>query len=360
VNPAGAKPKIQNASVDGWRLTGYSVAFIQGDGVGPEVSKVALAVLEALEDRFGIELRLRSAPAGDVCLRKNGVALPPQSLKIIRDSDACLKGPVGESAADVIVRLRRELGLYANVRPAKALPHVACLAPEADFVIVRENTEDLYTGIEFDVPGGAIAMRLITEAASRRIAEHAFALAETRRRKVVAVHKSNVLRKSDGLFARVCREVWARHRGVSFTEMYVDAAAMNLIRAPNSFDVIVTTNLFGDILSDEAAQIVGGLGLMPSANVGERFALFEPVHGSAPDIAGKGVANPVAMLQATSMLLEWLGQTRRDRKCKSGADAIGRAINRALEEGVNTPDLGGKCKTAQVRDFLVQQIRNSS
>ena len=337
-------------------MAAYRIAFIEGDGVGPEVSKFSLAALEAVEAKFGLRFEVTPSPAGDNCLRERGMALPDESIKVIRESDACLKGPVGESAADVIVRLRRELGLFANIRPARALPHVDCLAPEADFVIVRENTEDLYMGLEFEIPGGAVAVRLITEAASRRIAEHAFAMAEARRKKVVAVHKSNVLRKSDGLFGRVCREVGKKHPEVSFAEMYVDATAMNLIRSPNSFDVIVTTNLFGDILSDEAAQLVGGLGLMPSANVGERFALFEPVHGSAFDIAGKGVANPLAMLLATSMMLEWLGATRGDEKCKSGAGAIREAVNRSLEEGVKTPDLGGKQGTAQVKDFVVRHI----
>jgi 3-isopropylmalate dehydrogenase len=331
---------------------------MEGDGVGPEVSKVSLAALAVLEDKLGLKLDTKFAPAGDACLRRTGVAMPAESVKIISDSDACLKGPVGESAADVIVRLRREFDLYANLRPAKALPHVVCLAPEADFVIVRENTEDLYRGLEFEIPGGVIAMRLITEKASRRVAEYAFDLAEARKkfRKVVAVHKSNVLRKSDGLFASVCREVGKKHPSVFFSEMYVDTAAMNLIRIPNDFDVIVTTNLFGDILSDEAAQLVGGLGLMPSANIGDNFALFEPVHGSAPDIAKRGIANPVAMLLATAMMLDWLSMTRRDKNCAAGANLIRGAVNRAFEANIKTPDLGGKHKTVQVKDFIIRQI----
>ena len=337
----------------------HRVAVIEGDGVGAEVTKVALSALEALGDRLGLRVDAKPAPAGDSCLGESGVALPADSLRTIQDSDACLKGPVGESAADVIVRLRRELDLYANLRPAKALQHVPCLAPGADFVIVRENTEDLYRGTEFDIPGGVVAMRLITENASKRIAEYAFDLAETRKkgRRVVAVHKSNVLKRSDGLFSRVCREVSKRHGDVSFSEMYVDAAAMNLIRSPNDFDVIVTTNLYGDILSDEAAQLVGGLGLMPSANIGRRFAIFEPVHGSAPDIAGRGIANPVAMLLATSMMLDWLGRVRRDRACVAGARLVRGAVERALGAGITTPDLGGRHRTAEVEDYVVRQIR---
>jgi len=340
-------------------MTRYKVALIEGDGIGAEVSSVALAALEAADDRFGLNIDVRPAPAGDAILASTGFPLPKDSIATIRSSDVCLKGPVGESAADVIVRLRREFDLYANIRPVKALPHVQCLAPKADFLIVRENTEDVYGGLEFDLPGGSVAMRVITEKASRRIAERAFRAAETRKKglKVVAVHKANVLRRSDGLFARVCREVAREHSGVTFSEMYVDAAAMNLIRDPYSFDVIVTTNLYGDILSDEAAQLVGGLGLMPSANVGDNFALFEPVHGSAPDIAKRGIANPLAMLLATAMMLDWLGSTRRNRRCLAAAKALRAAVEAALEAEVKTPDLGGESDTRGVGKFVVGQIR---
>lgn len=337
------------------------MAVIEGDGVGPEVMNVAISVLEALQDRLGVKIKIRAVPAGDRCLGETGAALPEDSLEAILKSDACLKGPVGESAAEVIVRLRRELDLYANVRPARALPGVSCLAPGADFVIVRENTEDVYRGEEFDIPGGAVALRLITERASTRIAEYAFRLAEIRKkgRSVVAVHKSNVLKKSDGLFSKACFAVSRKHPGVSFSEMYVDAAAMNLIRSPNNFDIIVTTNLYGDILSDEAAQMVGGLGLMPSANIGERIALFEPVHGSAPDIAGRGIANPVAMLLATSMMLEWLGETSGDGSCETGASVVRRIIENAIKARITTPDLGGSHRTAEVGDFVAKQLARS-
>ena len=270
--------------------------------------------------------------------------LPESSLKTIRESDACLKAPVGETAADVIVKLRQMLDLYANIRPAKSLPNVPSLKPGIDMVIVRENTEDLYKGQEFEFDGGVVALRTITRFASERIARRAFELAEQRggARKVVAVHKSNVLRKSDGLFSQVCREVSKGYPKVSFSEMLVDAAAMNLIRDPASFDVIVTTNLYGDILSDEAAQLVGGLGMTPSANIGADFALFEPVHGAAPDIAGKGVANPIAMILTVAMMLDWLAKTRWDEGCSAGASEIRGAVNLVLEGGTRTPDLGGK------------------
>ena len=336
----------------------YSVALIEGDGVGPEVSKGSLVILDALRKRLGLRIAIKQAPAGDDCKRTTGVALPDSSLKTILGSDACLKAPVGETAADVILRLRQLLDLYANIRPAKSLPGVPSLKPGIDLVIVRENTEDLYKGQEFEFAGGVVALRTITRFASERIAKYAFELAEQRggARKVVAVHKANVLRKSDGLFSQVCREVSKAYPNVSFSEMLVDAAAMNLIRDPLSFDVIVTTNLYGDILSDEAAQLVGGLGMTPSANIGEEFALFEPVHGAAVDIAGKGVANPVAMILTVAMMLDWLAKTRQDKLCATGASAIRGAVSRVLDTNTRTPDLGGKATTAQVAEAVAAAI----
>ena len=336
----------------------YSIALIEGDGVGPEISKASLLVLDAVQEKLGLTFSVKASPAGDNCKRKTGVPLPESSLKSIRESDACLKAPVGETAADVIVKLRQMLDLYANIRPAKSLPNVPSLKPGIDMVIVRENTEDLYKGQEFEFDGGVVALRTITKFASERIAKYAFETAEQRggARKVVAVHKANVLRKSDGLFAQVCRQVSKDYPKVSFSEMLVDAAAMNLIRDPLSFDVIVTTNLYGDILSDEAAQLVGGLGMTPSANIGLDFALFEPVHGAAPDIAGKGIANPVAMILTSAMMLDWLAKTRHDEACSAGASRIRSAVNSVLETSARTPDLGGKATTMQVAEAVATAI----
>lgn len=228
-----------------------------------------------------------------------------------------MKAPVGESAADVIVVLRRILNLYANIRPAKSYPNMPALKDNIDLVVVRENTEDLYTGMEFEVGNTAIALRTISEDASKRIAKYAFLTATQRnlKMKVTCVHKSNVMRKTDGLFARSCSEVAKQFPKVSFEQMYVDACAMNLIRQPESFDVIVTTNLFGDILSDEAAQVVGGLGMAPAANIGDDFALFEPVHGAAFDIAGKQAANPSSFILSAKMMFDWLGMKNNDKNC---------------------------------------------
>lgn len=340
-------------------MTTYAIAQIEGDGVGPEVSSVARAVLEALRPRFDLRFELRPAPAGDACKATTGEALPAASLSTIADSDACLKAPVGETAAETIVRLRQELDLYANIRPSKSLPHVPSLRPDIDFVIVRENTEDLYRGMEFEFDGGVAALRTITTRASARIAERAFEVAEERdgQKRVVAVHKSNVLKKGDGLFSRVCRDVSSKHPAIAFSEMLVDSAAMNLIRAPESFDVIVTTNMYGDILSDEAAQLVGGLGVAPSANLGEGRAIFEPVHGAAPDIAGKGLADPIAMVLTCAMMLEWLGGEHGDPTCGGAATALRAAVERALGSGVRPIDLGGKSTTSEVGGAIALAIR---
>ncbi|MGA2199543.1 MAG: isocitrate/isopropylmalate dehydrogenase family protein [Nitrososphaerales archaeon] len=340
-------------------MTSYTIASIEGDGIGPEISAASLGVLEALRARFDLKFEIRPAPAGDGCKARTGEALPPSSLSTIRDSDACLKAPVGDTAAETIVKLRQMLNLYANIRPSKSLPHVPSLMPNIDFVIVRENTECLYRGMEFEFEGGVVALRTITRKASTRIAEYAFGLAEQRdgQRKVVAVHKSNVLRKSDGLFSQICKEVSSRHPSIAFSEMLVDSAAMNLIRIPESFDVLVTTNMYGDILSDEAAQLVGGLGVAPSANIGDGSAIFEPVHGAAPDIAGKGLANPVAIILTSAMMLEWLAMTRGDTSCAGAASAIRIAVNRTLESGVKTPDLGGTSSTSEVGSAVARQLR---
>jgi len=337
----------------------HRVAVIPGDGIGPEVVEATLHVLEALQDAVkGLELEFVSVEAGDGALRKYGRALPDDSLRVIaEEAEACLKGPVGESAADVIVKLRLLLDLYANVRPFKSYPGVPSLRPDIDFVIVRENTEDVYKGWEFEVVPNeaAVCLRPITRAGSMRIARYAFNLAERRggKRKVTAVHKANVMRVTDGLFARCCREVALEHPSVAFEEMYVDACAMQLVRKPQEFDVIVTTNMFGDILSDEAAALVGGLGLAPAANIGDGRAIFEPVHGSAPKYAGRGVANPCATILAAKMMLDWLGEGE-------AASRLERAVEEALRAGEHlTPDLGGRSSTMDMAKDIAKRLREA-
>ena len=296
----------------------YKLSLITGDGIGPELSESAISVLNTINDKLDLKFEITKLSAGDKALNDAGKALPDETVDAIKHSDACMKAPVGESAADVIVVLRRKLDLYANIRPAKSYPHMPALRDDIDMVIVRENTEDLYTGKEFTVgDSSAVALRIISEDASKRIARYAFEAAKQRnsKKKVTCVHKSNVMRVTDGLFAKACTEVAKEYTDISFEQMYVDACAMNLIRQPQEFDIIVTTNLFGDILSDESSQVVGGLGMAPAANIGDNFALFEPVHGAAFDIAGQNIANPSSFLLSIKMMLDWLGAKHNDSRC---------------------------------------------
>lgn len=334
----------------------HRISFIRGDGIGPEISDAASEVLSSASDRFGLSLDMRPVEAGDAALKGRGEALPPDSFEAVKGSDACLKAPVGESAADVIVALRRRLDLYANLRPAVAYPGTPALHPEIDALIVRENTEDLYAGKEVDLGDSAVALRQISRKASERIARRAFAEADRRRKRVACVHKANVMRVSDGLFARACAGVAARHPGVEFEHMYVDACAMNLIRKPESFDVVLTTNMFGDILSDEASQAAGGLGMAPAANLGDSFGLFEPVHGAAFDIAGRGVANPCSLLLASAMMLEWLAAEKKDGRCAEAAGAVRSAVRSMAAGGEKTRDVGGAMSTAEFASEAARRV----
>ena len=317
----------------------YKIAVIPGDGIGKEVMEATINILEASK----LEFEYTFANAGDEYAEKTGIPLPEETINIVKQSQACLFGAAGESAADVIVKLRRELDLYVNLRPVKSYPGTKCLYNDIDFVIVRENTEGLYSGIEEYTKDGANAVRVITNKASERICRFAFEYAErTDRKKVTAVHKANVLKKTDGIFKDNFYKVAEEFSDVESDDKYVDATAMFLITKPDMFDVIVTTNLFGDILSDEGAGLVGGLGLIPSANIGENYGLFEPVHGSAPRLAGKGVANPSAMVLSAVMMLDHLNESEEARKLE-------KALINVLNEGkIVTNDLGGNASTMEM------------
>ena len=318
----------------------YKIAVIPGDGIGKEVMEATISVLDALDINFDYNYAL----AGDECYEEKGTPLPQETIDIIRESDACLFGAVGESATNVIIKLRQELKMYANLRPIKAYPSTNSLFDNIDFMIVRENTEGLYiAGEEKETDDGAIARRIITREAEERIINYAFKYAKNNNKhKVTAVHKANVLKKSDGLFKKIFYEVGENYPDIEKEDFYVDATAMYLITQPQNFEVIVTTNLFGDILSDEGAGLVGGLGLIPSANIGENGALFEPVHGSAPDIAGQGKANPIAMMLSAIMMLRHLGEN-------AAADKFDAAILKVLNQGnVLTEDLGGSSSTMEI------------
>ena len=336
----------------------YKISLVTGDGVGPELSESVIDVLNEVNDKLGVKLDIIKLEAGDSTLKKTGKALPDDTLEKIKNSDACLKAPVGESAADVIIVLRRSLDLFANIRPARSYPNMPSLKENIDMIIVRENTEDLYTGMEFEIGDISVALRKISKYASERIAKYAFAIAEQRnmKRQVTCVHKSNVMRKTDGLFARSCESIAKNFPKISFEQMYVDACAMNLIRQPESFDVIVTTNLFGDILSDEASQVVGGLGMAPAANIGDNFALFEPVHGAAFDIAGKHIANPSSFILSTKMMFEWLGLKNNDKSCLEVAKKIEDAVYGTVKEGIKTKDIGGNKTTREFTQSVIAHI----
>lgn len=337
----------------------YNISLIRGDGIGPEQISAAKKILETISDRSSTKFDISEVDAGDGALAKHGKALPEWTVDTIKKSQACLKGPVGESAADVIIVLRRMFDLYANVRPAKSYPNIPCLSDNVDLVTVRENTEDVYLGWEFNADESTVvALRVTSERASRRIAEYAFKTAMLRndKRKVVAVHKRNVLRKGDGLFAATCKDVAKKYPEIQYSELYVDACSMNLIRNPEEFDVIVTTNLFGDILSDEAAQVVGGLGMGPAANIGEQFALFEPVHGAAFDIAGKNAANPSSIMLSAKMMLEWLGDKHGDKNAIAEGKRIEDAIVDVLRKGKRTKDIGGSLSTTEFTELVARAL----
>ena len=340
-------------------MTEYKISVIRGDGIGPELTDATLKVLEAAQRKFGLKLNLIEAEAGDACFEKRGVALPEDSIQKIKTSHACLKGPVGETAADVVVRLRLMFDLYANLRPIKAYPAAVVARPDIDMIFVRENTEDVYKGQEFTIGNDtAICLRVITRRSCERIARKGFETARRRngKKKVTAIHKANVMRVTDGLFASVCRETAKQYPDIAFNELYVDAASMRLIKEPHDFDVLVTCNMFGDILSDEAAQLIGGLGMAPGANIGDSFALFEPIHGSAPNRAGKQTANPISMILAAKMMLDWLGERYNDPKCLEAANAIEEAVVKTLRARNTVPDLGGKTTTMGMAEAIAVAI----
>jgi 3-isopropylmalate dehydrogenase len=329
----------------------YSIATIPGDGIGTEVMAAAVKVLEALAEKTGLEFEFSLLYAGDEHKERTGVALPPETVEGVKASDACLFAAVGDTAKEVIIPLRQRLNLYANLRPAKAYPGVPAINPDVDIMIVRENTEGIYKMIGDRGKDYGINVRVITREASERIVRYAFEYAKKNgKSKVSAVHKANVLDYTDEVFLEAARDVAKDYPGIAYEEVIVDACAMKLVLAPQQFQVIVTTNMFGDILSDEAAGLVGGLGMAPSGNVGDELCIFEPVHGSAPDIAGKFIANPVATILSAAMMLEWLGE-------KEAADRLEAAVLKVLEEGeVRTPDLGGANTTDDVADAVIERL----
>ncbi|HBY97797.1 MAG: isocitrate dehydrogenase (NAD(+)) [Ardenticatenaceae bacterium] len=334
----------------------YRVTLIPGDGIGPEVTAAARRMIDAT----GVQIDWQVHEAGGDSIGRYGTVLPQATIDSIIRNRVALKGPIstpiGSGFRSANVQLRQVLDLYANVRPVRTMPGVETRYREVNLVVVRENTEGLYSGIEhIVVPGVVESLKIITEKGSTRIAKYAFELARREgRKKVTAVHKANIMKLSDGLFLECARRLARDYPEIEYDEVIVDALSMRLVLDPTQFDVLVMENLYGDIISDLAAGLVGGLGLTPSGNIGERAAVFEAVHGSAPDIAGKGVANPTAVTLAGVMMLRHLGEL-------TAADRVERAIGRVLEEGTHcTRDLGGTASTREFADAVIAAMDNAS
>jgi 3-isopropylmalate dehydrogenase len=341
--PAGIEPVSPVARVG--RCMSHDIAVVPGDGIGREVTPAAVRVLATLDPSLSFE----EYDAGDAVAAESGDPLPDATVEGVERADATLFGAVGETAADVILPLRGVVGSFANVRPVRAYPGVDALQPATDLTFVRENTEGVYAGIESEIaPGVTTCTRVVTDDASRRVAEYGFDYAAERDADVTVAHKANVMRVTDGQFLESVRAV-ADGRGATHEEALMDALAMHLVQRPADYDVVLCPNLAGDVLSDLAAGLVGGLGLLPSANVGEENALFEPVHGSAPDIAGEGVANPAATMLSGALMLEWLGEEADGRRLREAVEGV-------LADGPRTPDLGGSATTEAVADAVVDRL----
>ncbi|WP_436348531.1 isocitrate/isopropylmalate dehydrogenase family protein [Natronorubrum sp. FCH18a] len=325
----------------------HEIAVIPGDGIGQEVVPAAVDVLEALE----IDFEFVEADAGDAVKEETGEALPQETYDLAASADATLFGAAGETGADVILPLRETVQSFVNVRPAKAYPGIDAVRPETDLVFLRENTEGVYAGHEDRLTQGVSTLtRVVTESASRDLAEFACDyVSETDEHDGFSiVHKANVMRETDGLFRDTVESV-ADEEGVETNEELMDAFATRVCLDPEQFDVVVCPNLAGDVLSDLAAGLVGGLGLLPSANVGSDRALFEPVHGTAPDIAGQGIANPAATIISAAMLLEYLGYDQ-------ASETVHEAVEATLKEGPRTPDLGGDASTDDVEKGVISEL----
>lgn len=330
----------------------HTVTLLPGDGIGPEVAAAAVRVVQAT----GVEVEWETVQAGAAAIGATGKALPDEVLASIRRNKVALKGPtgtpVGTGHRSVNVELRKTLDLYANLRPVRTLPGVRSRYDGVDLVVVRENTEDLYSGLEHVVvPGVVESLKIITERASTRIALFAFQYAVAHgRKRISAVHKANIMKLSDGLFLDCCRTVARQFPAIAYDEIIVDNACMQLVLDPTRFDVLLLENLYGDIVSDLCAGFVGGLGMAPGANIGDEGAIFEAVHGSAPDIAGKNLANPLALILSAAMMLDHLREPAAAARVRAAVEAV-------LKDGSKlTPDLGGGAGTTEIAEAVAASV----
>ena len=340
-------------------MSSHDVVLIPGDGIGPEVTAAACKILEAVAAPLSFQVHR----AGLAALEQGEEVLPQSTVEAIQHCGVALKGPcttpVGEGFTSVNVQLRQRLNLFAAVRPVRNLAGVDTRFDDVDLVIIRENTEGLYSGVENQVtPDVVMSMKVATETACDRIARWGFRFATLRKRKKITVfHKANIMKITDGLFLRCARKVHqSEYPNIEYEEVIIDAGCMKLVQDPSQFDVLLLENLYGDVVSDLCAGLVGGLGVVPGANYGEELAVFEAVHGSAPDIAGQGVANPLAVTMSSVMMLNHLAETRDDPSCRESADRIKSAYNRTLADGCLTRDLGGELDTQGFVDALVERI----
>jgi len=328
-----------------------TITLIEGDGIGPEVTAATRRVLDAAGADIDWELHVAGAEA----IARHGEPLPTELLDSIRRNRVALKGPVttpvGKGFRSINVQLRKSLELYANLRPVQSLPNVPSRYAEIDLVIVRENTEGLYSGLEHEVTAGVVeSLKIITRSASTRIARFAFDYARSNgRKRVTAVHKANIMKLSDGLFLECCREVAREYDDIESDDRIIDNMCMQLVMRPEAFDMLLLENLYGDIVSDLAAGLVGGLGVCPGVNVGTEVSIFEAVHGSAPDIAGQNLANPLALIRSAELMLHHIGETK-------AAERVEAAVRETLERGVRTHDIGGEASTSEFTDALVEAI----
>jgi isocitrate dehydrogenase (NAD+) len=331
----------------------HQITLIPGDGIGPEVADATCEMIAAT----GVEIQWDRQLAGICAVDAGGKPLPDATIASLQRTAVALKGPtttpVGTGHTSVNVGMRRALDLYASVRPVRSIKGVTTRFDKVDLVIFRENTEGLYAGLEQTItPGVVISMKVVTEKATRRIAEAAFEFAKkNQRKKVTVVHKANILKLGDGMFIKICAEVAKNYPSIAYEEVIVDALCMRMVSDPQKFDILLMENLYGDIISDLCAGLVGGLGVVGGANLGAKCAIFEAVHGSAPDIAGKGIANPTALVKSAVMMLEHLGEQK-------AADKLNLGLDQVLEEAqVKTGDLGGKATTAEFTQAVIKAIR---
>jgi len=341
-------------------MTTHTVVLIPGDGIGPEVTDAARRILEAAE----APLKFIERHAGVAALDRGGEdVLPEETVQAVRDHGVALKGPcttpVGQGFGSVNVALRKKLNLYAAVRPVRSLPGVKTRFQDVDLIVVRENTEGLYSGIENLITDGVVvSMKVATREACSRIARWTFRYATHRKReKISAFHKANIMKLSDGLFIEQSRRVAEKdYPNIRYEEVIIDAGSMRLVQDPSQFDIILCENLYGDIISDLCAGLVGGLGVTPGANIGDEDSVFEAVHGSAPDIAGQDVANPLAIVMSATMMLNHIAETRQDPSCRAAAESIKNAYNAALEDGKKTRDLGGDLGTRDFAGAVIERL----